>query len=93
LPTSQKSALLNELFGNDSGSIGINFLRISIGASDLNSSVFSHDDVPNGTTDTLLQHFSLAADTVDLIPILKVILQINPNIKILGSPWSAPTWM
>ncbi|MGC8750422.1 glycoside hydrolase family 30 protein [Hydrotalea sp.] len=93
LPTSQKLALLNELFGNDSGSIGINFLRISIGASDLNSSVFSYDDVPNGTTDTLLQHFSLAADTVDLIPVLKAILQINPNIKILGSPWSAPTWM
>lgn len=93
LPNSQKLPLLNELFGNDSGSIGINFLRISIGASDLNSSVFSYDDVPNGTTDTLLQHFSLAADTVDLIPVLKAILQINPNIKILGSPWSAPTWM
>ena len=30
---------------------------------------------------------------MDLIPILKQILAINPNIKILGSPWSPPVWM
>lgn len=29
----------------------------------------------------------------DLVPVLKKILAINPNIKILGSPWTAPTWM
>jgi glucosylceramidase len=29
----------------------------------------------------------------DLIPILKQILAINPSIKILATPWSAPLWM
>jgi glucosylceramidase len=90
---SAKSSLLNELFGNDSSSISISYIRLSIGASDLNSYVFSYDDMPPGQTDTTLSHFSLGADTTDLIPILKQILVINPNIKIIAAPWSSPAWM
>jgi glucosylceramidase len=30
---------------------------------------------------------------VDLIPLLKQIVAINPNIKIIAAPWSAPVWM
>ena len=74
-------------------SIAVSYLRISIGSSDLNASVFSYDDIPAGQTDVNLDHFSLSQDTIDLIPILKQILAINPNIKILGSPWSPPLWM
>jgi glucosylceramidase len=91
--TSEKAALLNELFGSSDNAIGISYLRLSIGASDLNSSVFSYDDMPRGQTDVNLNNFGLAADTVDLVPVLKQIIQINPNIKLLGSPWSPPTWM
>ncbi|HEV8286826.1 MAG TPA: glycoside hydrolase family 30 beta sandwich domain-containing protein [Chitinophagaceae bacterium] len=93
LSASEKSSLLNELFGSAESSISISYLRISIGASDLNSSVFSYDDMPAGQTDVNLNQFSLSQDTVDLIPVLKQILVINPNIKILGSPWSPPVWM
>src|ERR1700689_5477377 len=85
-----KIALLNDLFGNDSSSIGTSYLRLSIGSSDLNSSVFSYDDI---SLDTNLTHFNLAADTIDLIPILKQIIAINPSIKIIAVPWSAPAWM
>ena len=73
--------------------ISISYLRISIGASDLNDSVFSYDDVPNGQTDEDLSEFSLGPDLENLIPLLKEILAINPGIKILGSPWSPPVWM
>ncbi len=90
---SDKSALLNELFGNSADAIGVSYLRISIGASDLNTSVFSYDDMPAGQTDTALANFNLSQDTLDLIPVLKQILAINPRIKLLGSPWSAPVWM
>jgi glucosylceramidase len=89
----EKTALLNELFGSAANSINVSYLRVSIGASDLNASVFSYDDMPTGQTDVTLSHFSLAQDTVDFIPVLKQILTINPNIKILGSPWSPPVWM
>ena len=88
-----RSTLLNELFGSAAGSIGLSYLRVSIGASDLNSSVFSYDDMPAGQTDPILANFSLSQDTIDLVPLLKQILTINPNIKILGSPWSPPVWM
>jgi glucosylceramidase len=88
-----KDALLNELFGTDSTFIGVSYLRISIGASDLSSSTFTYDDMPSGQTDETLQQFSIDKEKVDLIPVLKKIIAINPTIQILGSPWSAPTWM
>jgi glucosylceramidase len=49
--------------------------------------------MPAGQTDINLTNFSLSKDTVDVIPILKQILAINPAIKIMASPWSAPVWM
>lgn len=87
------TSLLNEFFGNGENSIGVSYLRISIGASDLDAAVFSYNDLPAGQTDLTLSNFSLSKDTVDLIPVLKKILAINPNIKIMGSPWSPPVWM
>jgi glucosylceramidase len=90
---SAKESLLTELFGHDSASLGISYLRISIGASDLSSNVFSYDDVPKGETDLSLNRFNLSYDTMDLIPLLKNIISINPKIKIMGSPWSPPAWM
>jgi glucosylceramidase len=59
----------------------------------MNSYVFSYDDLPKGETDFDLKKFSLAQDLKDVVPVMKEILAINPLIKILGSPWSAPTWM
>ena len=93
LSISERSSLLQELFGTSNNSIGVSYLRISIGASDLNAFVYSYDDMPPGQTDVNLTQFNLAQDTVDVIPVLKQILTINPNIKILGSPWSPPVWM
>lgn len=90
---SERAALLQELFGTGTGQIGVSYLRISIGASDLNPAVFSYDDMPAGQTDVSLANFSLSKDTLDVVPVLKQILAINPNIKILGSPWSPPVWM
>ena len=89
----KRTALLRELFGTDAQGIGVSYLRLSIGASDLDAQVFSYDDLPAGQTDPTLAKFSLAPDEKHLIPVLKEILAINPGIKILGSPWSPPTWM
>ncbi len=85
----QSAALLNETFGTNN----VSYLRISIGASDLDATVFSYDDMPAGQTDPTLANFSLSKDDQYLIPVLKQILAINPNVKILGSPWSPPVWM
>lgn len=89
----RKAKILRELFGTDENSIGISYLRVSLGASDLNDHVFSYDDLGEGETDLNLDHFDFGPDKVDVIPLLKEILKINPKIKILASPWSAPVWM
>ncbi|MDF2432649.1 MAG: glucosylceramidase [Mucilaginibacter sp.] len=91
LPAAQQDALLKELFATDSTNIGISYLRISIGASDMSAGDFTYDDVSG--TDVNLQNFSISKEMTDLIPVLKKIIAINPSIKILGSPWTAPAWM
>lgn len=88
-----RAALLNELFAADGTNIGVSYLRVSIGASDLSDRVFTYNDLSSGETDTELKRFSIDYERTDLIPVLKEILAINPKIKILGSPWSAPSWM
>ena len=88
-----RKALLHELFGIEDENIGISYLRVSIGASDLDEKIFSYNDLPNGESDPEMKKFDLGYDKLYLIPLLKEILEINPNIKILGSPWSAPVWM
>ncbi|XDZ53534.1 glucosylceramidase [Flavobacterium tructae] len=93
LDKAKKEALLQELFSNKKNAIGLSYLRISIGASDLNERVFSYDDRPEGQTDLRLEHFNLGPDLQDVVPLLKEILAINPKIKIMGSPWSPPVWM
>ncbi|MEO3402342.1 glycoside hydrolase family 30 beta sandwich domain-containing protein [Mucilaginibacter sp. CAU 1740] len=89
----KKDDLLKDLFSTDDNHIGISYLRISIGASDLSATDYTYDEVLPGQTDVDLKNFSIDVEKTDLLPILKKILAINPNIKILGSPWTAPTWM
>jgi glucosylceramidase len=93
MAAAKRSTLLHELFDTIGNAIGVSYIRLSIGASDLNETIFSYDDLPKGEVDTTLSKFDLGPDRADVIPVMKEILQINPNIKILGSPWSPPAWM
>jgi glucosylceramidase len=86
-----RAGLLKDLFAPTN--TGVSYIRVTIGASDMNERVYSYDDLAKGETDTDLARFNLGQDRADVIPVLKQILAINPAIKILGSPWSAPAWM
>jgi glucosylceramidase len=88
-----RAALLQELFGDGPGDIHTSYLRVTVGASDMNDHVFTYDDMPPGEIDPELRHFSLAEDQKDVIPVLRQILAIQPHIKILASAWTAPVWM
>jgi glucosylceramidase len=89
----KRETLLKQLFTTDGNGIGVSYIRVSIGSSDMNDHVYSYDDMPAGETDPELRKFSLEPDRADVIPVLKQILAIDPEVKILGSPWSAPAWM
>lgn len=93
LSSTDKTSLLTELFGSGENSIGVNYLRLGIGATDLSTRVYTYNDMPAGQVDPALANFSLAPDQTTLIPVLKQILQINPSIKLLATPWTPPSWM
>lgn len=93
LGAADRAALLQELFGVTEESVGLSCLRLSIGASDLGRMDFSDWDLPPGMLDPDLAHFNLAAGDPEVVPVLQQILQINPAVKIIASPWSAPPWM
>ncbi|WP_330443254.1 glycoside hydrolase family 30 protein [Flavobacterium sp. C4GT6] len=93
MSASAREKLLQELYGTGKGDIGVSYIRISIGASDLDEKLFSYNDLPEGETDENMEKFDLGYDKQYLIPVLQQILKINPDIKILGSPWSPPVWM
>ena len=88
-----RRALLEELFADPPVGIGVSYLRVSIGSSDLDPETFSYSMPPSGETDPDLELFTLDHDREYLIPMLREILQIRPDLLIMASPWSAPTWM
>jgi glucosylceramidase len=90
---SKRREILKELFGAGQDQIGISYLRLTIGASDLSDRVFSYCDLPVGETDVEMNHFSIKPEREYLLPVLKEILEINPEILIMTSPWSPPVWM
>ncbi|MGE5421173.1 MAG: glycoside hydrolase family 30 protein [Chloroflexota bacterium] len=87
-----RKKLIKDLFSSKEG-VGVSYLRMTIGSSDLNSFVYSYDDLKEGETDFELEKFNLGPDRKDVIPVLKEILAESPEVKILASPWSAPVWM
>src|SRR5207302_4108575 len=75
--------------------IGLGFLRLPIGASDFTADgrPYTYDDLPAGRSDPSLANFTIAHDEAYIIPILRQILAIDPQLQVLASMWSAPPWM
>ena len=92
LAPARREALLRELFDADSG-LGLSFTRLTIGASDFSTRQYSFDDVPPGQRDPKLARFSIEPNRADVLPIVQRALAVNPHLKIMASPWSAPGWM
>lgn len=93
LDPAQRDALLKELFGRDDGGLGLSFSRLTIGASDFSRHHYSLADTPDGKPDPELKHFSIDENRGDVIPVARAMQAINPQLKIMASPWSAPGWM
>lgn len=89
----QRDALLRELYGREDGGLGFSFTRLTIGASDFSLDHYSLDDAPGGAADPKLEHFSLKRPEQHVFPTVRAALRINPELKVMASPWSAPAWM
>jgi glucosylceramidase len=88
-----RQAIMRDLFDRDTG-IGLNYLRQPMGASDfVAGSHYTYDDMPPGQTDYGLTGFSVERDRAEILPLLRQARQLNPETKILATPWSPPAWM
>ena len=85
----ERKQLLRKIYAKD-GEIGLSVARLCIGSSDYSAEIYSYDDV---AFDTELKHFSIAKDEEYVIPIIKEILEIRPDLFFFASPWSPPYWM
>ena len=89
LETSIKDELMSKLFSSDG--IGMDFIRIPMGASDFALDNYTYND--SDTEDLTLSKFTLERDLAYVIPRLKEAVALNEELKLMGSPWSAPAWM
>jgi len=92
LSETQRKEALEKLFDPEKG-IGLSLLRQPMGASDFALDDYTYDDVAVGESDPELKRFTIERDKRYILPILKEVLAINPQLKVFASPWSPPGWM
>ena len=93
LSPEQREAVVDKLVNPETG-IGMNLMRVCIGASDfIGEPYYSYDDLPEGETDPEGAKFSIEKDKAYVLPAVKIALKKNPNLLIFASPWSPPGWM
>ncbi len=88
MPIEERTALLKKIYSADG--LNLSIARISVASSDYSAELYSYDDVEG---DIELKHFSVDRDKKYIIPIIKEILAIRPDLYIYASPWSPPGWM
>jgi glucosylceramidase len=93
LPEGKRSAIMAELFGRANGGLGLSFTRLTVGASDFSRTHYSYDDTPANVPDPELRNFSIEPARNYVLPRAREASAINPELKVMISPWSAPAWM
>ena len=90
MSAAQRGALMQRLFGSGASDIGLSMLRQPMGASDftVGGLDYTYDDTCCDVSD-----FSIGHDAPSIIPVLQQARALNPSLKIIGTPWSAPAWM
>ena len=88
----QRAELLHELYGPPPN-LDLNMMRLPIGASDFSLELYTMDDMPFGQVDPQLEHFNVAPNKTAIIPTVREVLSIDPDLHIIASSWTAPAWM
>lgn len=87
MSAADRTKFLTEIFSPGDG-LGSSLIRVCIGGSDFSLSEFSWCDTEG------MENFAVHRSDIEyLFPILDEIYAINPDVKIIASPWSAPIWM
>ena len=80
----ERRAFIEDTYGNG---VGLSVGRLCIGSCDYSAELYSYDDVEGDVT---LEHFSIERDKAYVIPMIKEILKVNPDMYVYAAPWSPP---
>lgn len=87
MDSDQRTKLLTQIFSTSEG-YGCSYVRVPIGCSDFSLSDYTCCDTFG------IENFALTEEETEyIIPVMKEILAINPNVKVISAPWTAPRWM
>src|SRR3546814_15005701 len=81
-----RAEFLKEMVDPQTG-LGRSLTRITIGASDFSQRHYTYADTPGRAK------ADIDPARAHLIPTLRAIRGIEPQLRIIASPWSAPAWM
>jgi glucosylceramidase len=88
-----RDATMAQLFDPTRGP-GLSYLRQPMGASDfVDEDFYTYDDIAPGETDYAMEHFSVEHDRPQILPLLRRAKALNPELRIMASPWTAPGWL
>lgn len=88
MPPEKRRAIIEDLYASDG--LSLSCARLTMGSSDYSAELYSYDD---GGEDTPLLRFSVEKDEAYIIPVIKEILSVRPDLYVFASPWSPPGWM
>lgn len=87
----ERKILMEQLFAKNPGA-NFSYLRVPLGANDFSIGNYSLNDTPKNQPDPQLKKFN-KEPLQKYIRFLKEAKALNPDLKILVSPWSPPAWM
>ena len=93
LSPEQRDTLMTRLFDEHEG-IGLSQMRHGIGATDFSLKSYTYSDASSEEhTTNAPPPFTIEAERSYVLPLMKQALSLNPDLRIMGTPWSAPAWM
>lgn len=88
LSLTEREELFHQMFHPAQMALSVG--RVCVGSSDYATKVYSFDE---GEPDPELTRFSIEHDREYILPILRQVRAVNPDLFLFSSPWSPPGWM
>lgn len=88
MPSDCRREFLRDIYTNKGLDLQVG--RLTIASSDYSAELYSYDDVKD---DTELKYFSVEKDEKYIIPMIREVLAVRPDLYLFASPWSPPGWM
>lgn len=84
----KRAAFLKDAFTKEG--MNLSLIRLNCGASDYATELYNYDDVAG---DVDMKYFSVARDELYMIPIIREVQALRPDVYTYSAIWSEPGWM